>query len=249
MLPSVGVIPRCPYCQRHRGRRLHSLGAANVAGHFGGRCRNRFMDAPGAGRVAGRRPGGGGWRGVHRVDSRAARIRCGVRSRPGCSTVHSCRGGRHDDRPNLGIAWIPSRRRSTAFTNPFCAGFAGGATPRRACCSSARFWWPWAAKASPRSREHWAEGSLWLFAVAICCAGIFWFGSGGASRPLIIVLALLLVVVGAIRFGLVVAAFGSLVISASSGLSFALGRGVFREPGQIRRPRHHLVASAPRSPA
>jgi PAS domain S-box-containing protein len=44
---------------------------------------------------------------------------------------------------------------------------------------------------------------------------------------LIVMLALVLAVVGAIRFGLVVAAFGGLAISEGSGLSFAFGRGIF----------------------
>ena len=75
--------------------------------------------------------------------------------------------------------------------------------------------------------EHWGEGGLWLLGVAICCAGTLSLDAAGVARPLIVMFDLLLVVVGAIRFGLVVAAFGSLVISAAAGLSFAFGRGVF----------------------
>ncbi len=75
--------------------------------------------------------------------------------------------------------------------------------------------------------EHWAEGGLWLFAVAICCASTVWLSAGGVARPLLVMFSLVLVVVGTIRFGLVVAAFGSLAISAVSGLSFAFGHGVF----------------------
>ena len=75
--------------------------------------------------------------------------------------------------------------------------------------------------------EHWAEGALWLCAVAICSASTFWLSAGGVGRPLIVMFALVLIAVGTIRFGLVVAAFGSLVISAISGLSFAFGQGVF----------------------
>jgi len=75
--------------------------------------------------------------------------------------------------------------------------------------------------------EHWVEGALWLLGVAICCAGALLLDSAGIGRPLVVIFALLLVVVGAIRFGLVVAAFGALVVSAASGLSFAVGRGVF----------------------
>ena len=75
--------------------------------------------------------------------------------------------------------------------------------------------------------EHWAEGGLWLLAVAICCAGTFWLSAGGVARPLIVMFALVLVVVGTMRFGLVVASFGPLAVSAVSGLSFAFGQGVF----------------------
>ncbi len=74
---------------------------------------------------------------------------------------------------------------------------------------------------------HWIEGGIWLLGVAACCAGMLSFDPAGVGRPLIGVLAFLLVVVGAIRFGLVVAAFGALVISTASGLSFAFGRGIF----------------------
>jgi PAS domain S-box-containing protein len=75
--------------------------------------------------------------------------------------------------------------------------------------------------------EHWAEAGLWLLGVAICCAGALSLDAAGVGRPLIVMFALVLVVVGAIRLGLVVAAFGSLIISAAAGLSFAFGRGVF----------------------
>ena len=75
--------------------------------------------------------------------------------------------------------------------------------------------------------RHWVEGGLWLLAVALCCGGTLWFAAPGVGRPLIVMLALVLEVVGAMRFGLVVAAFGGLALSAASGLSFAFGRGIF----------------------
>jgi PAS domain S-box-containing protein len=75
--------------------------------------------------------------------------------------------------------------------------------------------------------EHWAEGCLWLLGVAMCASGALMFDHTGVGRPLIVAFGSLLVVVGAIRFGLVVAAFGAFAISAASGLSFAFGRGVF----------------------
>ena len=75
--------------------------------------------------------------------------------------------------------------------------------------------------------EHWGEAILWLAAVVICCAGALSFDRSGVGRPLIVMFSFLLVIVAAIRLGLVVAAFGALVISVAAGLSFALGQGVF----------------------
>jgi PAS domain S-box-containing protein len=75
--------------------------------------------------------------------------------------------------------------------------------------------------------ENWTEGGVWLLGVATCSAVAWSFGPGGAGKPLMVMMALLLVVVGAIRFGLVVAAFGALVMSVASGLGLAFGRGVF----------------------
>jgi PAS domain S-box-containing protein len=75
--------------------------------------------------------------------------------------------------------------------------------------------------------EHWVEGGLWLLGTALCCAAELSLDAAGIARPLVVMFALLIVIVGVIRFGLVVAAFGALVISAGCGLSFAFGRGVF----------------------
>jgi PAS domain S-box-containing protein len=63
--------------------------------------------------------------------------------------------------------------------------------------------------------------------VAFCCAGALSLDPAGVGRPLVVMFALLLVIVGAIRFGLVVASFGALAIAAGAGLSFAFGRGIF----------------------
>ena len=75
--------------------------------------------------------------------------------------------------------------------------------------------------------RHWAEGGLWLLGVAVCSIGALMFAPFGAGKPLIVMFALLLVVVGTIRFGVVVAAFGSFVILASVALGFAFGHGIF----------------------
>jgi PAS domain S-box-containing protein len=75
--------------------------------------------------------------------------------------------------------------------------------------------------------QHWAEGGVWLLAVALCCAGTLSLAAPGVGRPLIVMFALVLSVVGAIRFGLVVTAFGGIAISAAAGLSFAFRHGIF----------------------
>ncbi len=74
---------------------------------------------------------------------------------------------------------------------------------------------------------HWAQGGAWVIGVVLCCAGTLLFDPNGVGRPLVLTLAFLLLVVAAIRFGLVVASFGALAISGAAGLSFAFGRGVF----------------------
>jgi PAS domain S-box-containing protein len=74
--------------------------------------------------------------------------------------------------------------------------------------------------------EHWLEGALWLIGLAICCGWVLLF-SGEIGRPPIVVLAIILIVVGAIRFGLVVAAAGSFAISTMTAFSSAFGIGVF----------------------
>jgi signal transduction histidine kinase len=81
-----------------------------------------------------------------------------------------------------------------------------------------------------RFADQWAETALWLLGVALCCIGALSFDRSGVGRPLIVLLAFLMIVVGAIRLGLVVTAFGALVMSVTAGVSFALGRGVFGRP-------------------
>ncbi|HEX3848880.1 MAG TPA: PAS domain S-box protein [Steroidobacteraceae bacterium] len=81
--------------------------------------------------------------------------------------------------------------------------------------------------------EHWLIGCFWVLAVACCCAGALTLGAAGAGRPLVVTFALLLVVVGVIRFGLVVAASGALAMSTSAGLSFVFGIGIFGRLDEI----------------
>jgi len=82
--------------------------------------------------------------------------------------------------------------------------------------------------------DRWAETALWLLGVAMCCAGALSFDRSGVGRPLVVTLAFFTIVVGAIRLGLVVAALGSLLMSVTAGVSFALSQGVFG--------RHELLA-------
>jgi PAS domain S-box-containing protein len=70
------------------------------------------------------------------------------------------------------------------------------------------------------------EGVLWIGGVLGCCTAIL-LSSGELGRPLIALVALPLMVVGNIRFGLVVASAGSCLISLTTALSFAFGVGAF----------------------
>ena len=64
-------------------------------------------------------------------------------------------------------------------------------------------------KSLARVCEHWGEGALWLIGLVICCGWIL-LAAQPNVRPLIVVLANILVVVSAIRFGLVVSALRSI---------------------------------------
>ena len=81
-------------------------------------------------------------------------------------------------------------------------------------------------KSLARVREHWAEGALWLLGVIICCSWIL-LAPQPSARPLIVVLANILVVVSAIRFGLVVAAVGSFAIVSATAIGMAFTVGAF----------------------
>lgn len=70
------------------------------------------------------------------------------------------------------------------------------------------------------------DAALWIAGLAVCCAAIF-FAPGDIGRPLIVVVANLVIIVAAIRFGLVVAATGALAISTCTAASFVFGVGVF----------------------
>jgi PAS domain S-box-containing protein len=74
--------------------------------------------------------------------------------------------------------------------------------------------------------ERWGESILWLLGVAACCVAIF-LAPGAVGRPVIALAALILMVVGTIHFGLVIAAAGAFAISALTAISFEFSRGAF----------------------
>jgi PAS domain S-box-containing protein len=75
--------------------------------------------------------------------------------------------------------------------------------------------------------EHWVEAVLWLLAIATWCGAVLSLDPAGIARPLIVLFALLLTLFGVIRFGLVLASLGTLLITGASGLSVASGHGVY----------------------
>ena len=68
-----------------------------------------------------------------------------------------------------------------------------------------------------RFTAQWAEGALWLLGVTFCIIGVLSFDRSGVGRPLVVMIAFFMIVVGAIRLGLVVAAFGALLLSVAAG--------------------------------
>jgi PAS domain S-box-containing protein len=82
--------------------------------------------------------------------------------------------------------------------------------------------------------EHRGAGALWLLGVAICCAALLLVSGGPLSRSPVIVFALFLVVVGTIRFGLVVAASASFTILVMTGYSVAFDRGAFSQLSELQ---------------
>jgi PAS domain S-box-containing protein len=83
-------------------------------------------------------------------------------------------------------------------------------------------------KSLARVLEHWGEGALWLIGVVICCGWIL-LTPQASARPLIVVLANILIVVSAIRFGLVVAALGAFAILTMTAISAGFTVGAFSQ--------------------
>ncbi len=74
------------------------------------------------------------------------------------------------------------------------------------------------------------EVLAWILGLIACCALIV-LGPGEYARPVVALIALVLMVVGTMRFGLVLSAFGAFVISLMTALSFAFRIGAF---GQLQ---------------
>jgi PAS domain S-box-containing protein len=74
--------------------------------------------------------------------------------------------------------------------------------------------------------ERRGEVLIWFIGVLVCCAAILW-GTGDLGRPAIGLFALILIVMGTIRLGLVISAAGAFLLSAVTVVSFSFGIGVF----------------------
>jgi PAS domain S-box-containing protein len=84
-----------------------------------------------------------------------------------------------------------------------------------------------------RIGKHWAGGGLWFVCLLICCAAIL-FAPGTVGRPLNVVFAIVLIVIGAMRFGLVLAASASFAISTITAISAAFSIGAFADFNQLQ---------------
>jgi PAS domain S-box-containing protein len=84
-----------------------------------------------------------------------------------------------------------------------------------------------------RFLKHWGEGTVWLLGLIVCCAAIV-LSSGTLGRPLIVVYANILIVIGTIRFGLLPAAGASIAISIMTAISAAFSIGAFGQYDQLQ---------------
>lgn len=84
--------------------------------------------------------------------------------------------------------------------------------------------------------EHWLEGAVWIIGVAACCAVIV-RSPGPVGRSVVVMFAILLIVVAAIRFGLVASTLGATAVLFTAACSFAFGVGMFGQfdelPGRL----------------
>ncbi|HEX3913973.1 MAG TPA: MASE1 domain-containing protein [Steroidobacteraceae bacterium] len=89
------------------------------------------------------------------------------------------------------------------------------------------------ARSFERFTAHWAEAGLWSIGLLVCCASIM-LAPGALGRPLIVVIAILLIVVSAMRFGLVLAAAASFAISTLTAVSVGFSIGAFGDFDQLQ---------------
>ena len=84
------------------------------------------------------------------------------------------------------------------------------------------------------TERSWIETGLWWVGIAGCCAAILLVPMPGPTvRAPLIVIEILLIVVGAMRFDLVVTACAALAISMMTALSVAFNQGVFSQLGKL----------------
>jgi PAS domain S-box-containing protein len=83
-----------------------------------------------------------------------------------------------------------------------------------------------------RFTEHWVEGALWMLGVAILC-GVMALTPGPSGRSTVVMFAILIVAVVAIRFGLVISALGAIAISFTTAYSIAFGAGIFGNVNEL----------------
>jgi PAS domain S-box-containing protein len=88
-------------------------------------------------------------------------------------------------------------------------------------------------KSFERFTAQWREGGLWLLGLLVCCASIM-LAPGALGRPLIVVFAFILVVISAMRFGIVLAGGASFVISTMTAISAAFSIGAFAQFEQVQ---------------
>jgi PAS domain S-box-containing protein len=77
-----------------------------------------------------------------------------------------------------------------------------------------------------RLAQHWREGALFLLGLLILCV-IILAATADTLRPLVMVSSLFLVVISAVRFGLVTASGASFAVSTVAAISVVFGIGLF----------------------
>ena len=227
--------------ERFCGRRHVSLGMENVVGGVCGGRRNRIVGARLARRRARRRNRACGRRRAIGMDSRAARLRSELQPRQRRTAVHTGRGDRHDARTGLRLPRLLSRRLDGRSIQSFrmvslverhhCRRPRG-----RPHTSGAESPEPCAYHRAPLGGRSVAAWRFDLLHQRSC-----WVSAPKAAGRRSWCLALLLIVVGTIRFGLVVAASASLALSVLAAYCVAFNRGCIQSFRRGRGSRPDLV--------